>query len=42
MSEPYDVFIGIVWSGAKGRAHAGIALACAQSGQSPPYIIQPP
>ncbi|MGC6411806.1 MAG: hypothetical protein ACON4F_03125 [Candidatus Puniceispirillaceae bacterium] len=42
MSAPYDVFIGIDWSGAKGRAHAGIALACAQSGHSAPYIIQPP
>ena len=39
----FDYFAGIDWSGAKGRAHAGIRIALAEAGSSaPPDLVSPP
>ncbi len=37
----FSAFIGIDWSGAKGRRHAGIQMAHANSGQAVPRRIEP-
>ena len=42
MRPAFDLYVGIDWSGAKGHAHAGIAIACADKGEAAPYIISPP
>ena len=44
MTSPgFDYFAGIDWSGAKGRAHAGIRIALAEAGSSaPPCLVEPP
>ncbi len=42
-SSGFDWFAGIDWSGAKGRAHAGIRIALAEAGSSaPPQLVAPP
>lgn len=40
MSDRFDSFVAIDWSGAKGRRHKGIAIAEAR-GEAPPRLIRP-
>ncbi len=42
MEAEFDLFIGIDWSGAKGKSHRGIAVSEANAGKSVPSIISPP
>jgi hypothetical protein len=39
---PFDRFLAIDWSGAKGERHPGIAIAEALPGTSPPELVPPP
>lgn len=39
---PFDHFVGIDWSGARGARHRGIAIAVAHAGDQPPRIVAPP
>jgi hypothetical protein len=38
----FDAFVGIDWSGAKGRRHRGIQVAISRPGRSAPQIVPPP
>lgn len=38
----FERFIGVDWSGAKGRRHKGIAVAIAEAGNAAPEIVPPP
>ncbi len=39
MMQPFDRFIAIDWSGAKGSRHKGIAVAIAEPGDSAPQLV---
>ena len=41
MSDRFDAFVAIDWSGAKGKRHKGIAVAEARSGTSAPALVRP-
>ena len=41
MTIPFEAFVGIDWSGAKGRRHKGIAVAQAAAGVAPPALVSP-
>ena len=38
----FDYFVGIDWSGAKGRSHKGISVFCAPRGMAVPEKVMPP
>lgn len=40
--QPFDRFIGIDWTGAKGARHAGLAVAECGCGQAVPRLVPPP
>lgn len=40
--QPFSHFIGIDWSGAKGKRHAGLAVAVCPVGNEAPSIVVPP
>lgn len=40
--QPFSHYIGIDWSGAKGKRHAGLAVAMCPAGQDTPVVIVPP
>jgi hypothetical protein len=40
LTHPFETFVAIDWSGAKGRRHKGIAIAEAK-GDSPPRLVRP-
>ena len=40
--QPFDTFIGIDWTGAKGLRHAGLAVARCEAGQAAPAVVPPP
>jgi len=42
MTEPFSHFVGIDWSGAKGRRHGGIAVAICAEGEGAPSLVAPP
>ena len=39
---PFSHFVGIDWSGAKGKRHAGLAVAMCPAGQDAPVVVVPP
>ncbi|MEO7656537.1 MAG: hypothetical protein ABIS25_04275 [Sphingomicrobium sp.] len=41
MSERFETFVAIDWSGAKGKKHKGIAMAEARRGISAPRVVRP-
>lgn len=41
MTQAFDSFVAIDWSGAKGRRHKGIAVARAAADGSPPRLVRP-
>jgi hypothetical protein len=42
MTKPFSHFVGIDWSGAKGKRHKGIAVAVCAVGNQAPKLIDPP
>ena len=40
--QSFSHYIGIDWSGAKGKRHAGLAVAMCPAGQDAPVVISPP
>ena len=40
--QPFDLFVGIDWSGAKGARHRGIRVAICEAGSDVPQIQAPP
>ncbi len=42
MVQDFDRFIGIDWAGAKGKRHAGLAVAACDAGQGVPTLVTPP
>lgn len=38
----FDAYVGIDWSGARGRHYAGVAVAMCEPGDAAPYLIAPP
>lgn len=39
---PFSHYVGIDWSGAKGKSHPGLQVAIAEPGTSAPSIVKPP
>ena len=39
---PFDLFVGIDWSGAKGPRQPGLQVAAAGPGRTPPCLVPPP
>ncbi|MBO6503176.1 MAG: hypothetical protein JJ850_15795 [Kordiimonadaceae bacterium] len=42
MTRTFSHFVGIDWSGAKGKRHAGLAIAVCPAGNEAPSIVAPP
>jgi hypothetical protein len=40
--QSFDRFIGIDWTGAKGKRHAGLAVAVCEAGEETPRLVMPP
>lgn len=40
--QSFSHFVGIDWSGAKGRRHAGLAVAVCEAGNDTPVVVSPP
>lgn len=40
--QPFSHFVGIDWSGAKGKRHAGLAVAVCATGEQAPNVVAPP
>ena len=38
---PFESFVAVDWSGAKGRRHKGIAVAQCQAGEAAPILVRP-